>query len=202
MAKDKKNVPQNAAPTAPAHEDELDKVLNNQALTEEQSSNVLDIIKKEHDEETQRQVKMRIEKVIYRVEDAVLQRKRDRRVADEISLFKTRQMTRMIRFLVGGTVDDKTLEYAQTPDIFGREELDKKAETITLVIDKTSGEKKTFKKGDKLPAVIDSVDFDAMYDTLQKELNNRRKAIDDEYDTLVKKLQLRHGEYYDRSWRW
>lgn len=193
-----------AAPTAPVDKtDELEKVLNKQGLTEEQSENVREMIEKESDENLKRQVKQRFEKIVYRIEQAVLQRKRDRRTADEISLYKTRQMTRLGRFLVGGIVDDSTLEYAQTPDdIWNRETLDKKAETITLVIDPKTGEKKTFKKGEKLPAIVDSVDFDSMFDQLNDKLRERRKAIDEEYETLCKKLDLRHGEYFDRSWRW
>lgn len=198
----KKDAP--AAPTAPVDKtDELEKVLNKQGLTEEQSESVREMIEKESDENLKRQVKQRFEKIVYRIEQAVLQRKRDRRTADEISLYKTRQMTRLGRFLVGGIVDDLTLEYAQTPDdIWGRETLDKKAETITLVIDPKTGEKKTFKKGEKLPAIVDSVDFDSMFDQLNDKLRERRKEIDEEYETLCKKLDLRHGEYFDRSWRW
>lgn len=204
MAKDNNKKGGQQAPTAPVdNADELAKVLNNQGLTKEQSDEVRKQIEKESDENLQRQVKVRFEKVTYRIEQAVLQRKRDRRVADEISLYKTRQMTRMARFLLGGKVDEATLEYAQTPDdIWGRETLDKKNETITLVIDVKSGEKKTFKKGDELPAIVDSVDFDKMYDQLDSKLRERRKEIDEEYETLCKKLDLRHGEYWDRSWRW
>ena len=202
MAKETKNA-KNAVPTAPVKDEELEKVLNNQALTEVQSNNMIELIKKEHDENAQKQVKMRIEKAIYRVEEGVLQRKKDRRIADEISLYKTRQLTRMVRFLAGGVVDDNTIEFAQTPDnIWERETLDKEAESITLVIDKASGEKKTFKKGENLPAIIDPVDFDEMYSQLDKELRKRREAIEEEYSRLLKKLELRHGEYYDRSWRW
>lgn len=194
----------NQAPTAPVdNAEELTKVLNNQGLTDEQSESIREIIAKESDENLKRQARVRFEKAIYRIEQAVLQRKRDRRISDDCSLYKTRQMTRMARFLAGGVVDDPTLEYAQTPDdIWGRETLDKKNETITLVIDVKSGEKKTFKKGEKLPAIIDSVDFDKMYDQLDSKLREIRKEIDEEYDTLLKKLDLRHGEYWDRSWRW
>lgn len=192
------------APVAPAAaEDELSNILDNQAISAEQSANVKALIEKETNEQKAREVKIRFEKAIYRIEEAVLQRRRDREYGDKVTLFKVRQMTRMARFLMGGVVDDKTLEYAQTPDtIWQRESVDKKAETITLVLNKESGEKKTFKKGEELPAIVDSVDFDMMYDELQKELRKRSDEVAKEHELRIKKLELRHGEYFDRSWRW
>ena len=182
-------------------ENNLPEVLKGQATNVE----TYDIIKKELDEQADKEkreiIKRRYQKALYRNGQALLERKRSKAIADEVTLFKVRQMTRLIRFLVGAPVDEKTLEYAKTPDtIWGKETLAKDGKSIETTL--PDGSKKTFKEGETMPPVIDVVDFDKMSDQLEKELRKRRSEIDEQYESDLQKWDLQFGNYYDRSWRW
>ena len=182
-------------------ENNLPEILKGQATNVE----TYDIIKKELDEEADKEkrslLKRRYQKALYRNGQALLDRKRSKAIADDVTLYKVRQMTRLIRFLVGAPVDEKTLEYAKTPDdIWKKETLAKDGKSIETVL--PDGSKKSFKEGENIPPVIDVVDFDMMADQLEKELRKRREEIDKQYETDLKKWDLQFGEYYDRTWRW
>lgn len=196
----KKNNPAPSKSTI-VDENNMPDVLKGQATNIE----TYDIIKKELDEEADKEkrdiIKRRYQKALYRNGQALLERKRSRAIADEVTLYKVRQMTRLIRFLVGSPVDANTIEYAKTPDdIWKKEQLSKDEKSIETTL--PDGTKKTFKEGENIPPVIDVVDFDMMSAQLEKELQARRKKIDDQYETDLKKWDLQFGEYYDRSWRW
>lgn len=201
MAKDKNKPAEAPSRSEIIDENNLPEVLKGQAVNVE----MYDAIKKELDEEADKNkrdlIKRRYQKALYRNGQALLERKRAKALADEVTLFKVRQMTRLLRLLVGAKVDEKTLEYAKTPDdIWKKEVLSKDGKSIETTL--PDGSKKTFKEGETIPPVIDVVDFDAMVDQLENELRNRRKKVDDQYETDLKKWDLQFGEYWDRSWRW
>ena len=201
MAKDKNKPAEAPSRSEIIDENNLPEVLKGQAVNVE----MYDAIKKELDEEADKNkrdlIKRRYQKALYRNGQALLERKRAKALADEVTLFKVRQMTRLLRLLVGAKVDEKTLEYAKTPDdIWKKEVLSKDGKSIETTL--PDGSKKTFKEGETIPPVIDVVDFDEMANQLEKELANRRKKVDDQYETDLKKWDLQFGEYWDRSWRW
>lgn len=196
----------NKQQTAPAastivDENNLPEVLQGQATKPE----TFEVIKQKLDEETEKEKQnlllRRYKKALYRNGTALLQRRRDRELGDEVSLYKVRQMTRMIRFLLGAKVDEKTLEYAKTPDeIWNKEKLSSDGKSIEVTL--PDGTKKTFKEGDTIPPIIDVVDFDDMYEQLEKKLREKQEAVMQRYNKDVQKWDLQFGEYYDRSWRW
>lgn len=198
MGKNKQNTP---ATSAIVDEKNMPEVLKGQATNIE----MYDVIKKEIDEETDKEkkalLKRRYQKALYRNGQALLERKRSEAMGDNVILYKVRQMTRLLRFLVGTKVDEKTLEYAKTPDdIWKKETLSKDGKSIETTL--PDGSKKSFAVGDSMPPIIDVVDFDQMADQLEKELRARRVKVDEEYETNLKKWDLNFGEYWDRSWRW
>lgn len=201
MAKDKNKPAEAPSRSTIVDENNLPEVLKGQAVNVE----MYDVIKKELDEEADKNkrdlIKRRYQKALYRNGQALLERKRAKALADEVTLYKVRQMTRLLRLLVGTSVDEKTLEYAKTPDdIWKKEVLSKDGKSIETTL--PDGSKKTFKEGETIPPVIDVVDFDNMAEQLENELRNRRKKVDDQYETDLKKWDLQFGEYWDRSWRW
>ncbi|WP_173431822.1 hypothetical protein [Sharpea azabuensis] len=158
-------------------------------------------LKEESDETQKNLILRRYKKAQYRNGQALLENKRSKATIEKVSLYKVRQMTRLIRFLVGAVVDEKTLEYAKTPDdIWKKETLSKDGKSIETTL--PDGTKKTFKEGEQMPPVIDVVDFDNMTIELENELKKRRNEVEEEYENNLKKLDLLAGEYWDRSWRW
>lgn len=197
MAKEK----QNSAAATVVDEKNLPEVLQDQPTNVDMYKNIIDDINKESDERKRNMLKSRYQKALYRNGQALLERRRSKRIADEVTLYKVRQMTRLLRFLMGTTVEEKTLEYAKTPDeIWKKEALSKDGKSIeTTLLD---GKKKSFKEGDFMPSIIDVVDFDKMVSELESKLNERRREIDKDYETELQKWDAKFGEYWDRSWRW
>lgn len=168
------------------------------ALTKE----MLEEIKKEKDDRIRNQVRSRFLKATYQRDLALLQRKYSKKKS-EIALYKIRQTGRLVRFLTGFTVDESTLEYAKTEDdVFKIETLNEKDKTITLVVDKKSSKKETFKVGDEAPATIDVVDYDNLLNDLQAKISEMQSKAEEEHNTNCNKLRLAYGEYWNNDWRW
>lgn len=199
MAKEKEN--KDAVAATVVDEKNLPEVLQGQSTNIDVYKAIVDDINKEADENKRRMLKSRYQKALYRNGQALLERTRARRIADEVTLYKVRQMTRLLRMLVGTNVDEKTLEYAKTPDsIWKKETLAKDGKSIETTL--PDGKKKSFKVGEFMPAVIGVVEFDKMASELEKELRDRRNKIDEQHEEDLKKWDAEFGEYYDRSWRW
>lgn len=197
MAKDKNK----SAATAIVDENNIDETLNGQVTAPETFEIIKAKIAEEAEKDKQELLKRRYKKACYKNGIALLQRKRDREMGDEVGLYKVRQMTRLMRFLLGTKIDEKTMEYAKTPDdLFKRETLSKDGKSIEIVL--SDGKKATFKEGDAMPPIIDVVDFDEMYDKLENALRERQDAVNQRYKKAVQKWDLAFGEYYDSSWRW
>lgn len=171
----------------------MNTALNEQMLAE---------INKEKDERIKNEIKCRFLKATYQRDLALLQRRLAKKKA-EIALYKIRQSGRILRFLTGFKVDASTLEYAKTKDdIIGIETLNEKDETITIIIDKKTNKKETYKVGDNVPAVIDVVDYDIYKEKLDKKIEEMTTEITEEHNNTVGKLDLAYGKYYVPSWRW
>lgn len=171
----------------------MNTALNEQMLVE---------INKEKDERIKNEIKCRFLKATYQRDLALLQRRLAKKKA-EIALYKIRQSGRILRFLTGFKVDASTLEYAKTKDdIIGIETLNEKDETITIIIDKKTNKKETYKVGDNVPAVIDVVDYDIYKEKLDKKIEEMTTEITEEHNNTVGKLDLAYGKYYVPSWRW
>lgn len=171
-------------------------------LTTALSKKTLEEFSNEMDENVRREAKQRFYKATYQSDLALLQRRAEKKKFD-VALFKIRQAGRLVRFLMGFTFDEKVKEYNKTPDeIWSREKYNEKDNTLEVVINKKTNEKKTFKLGEEVPAIIDSVDYDQMKRELDENMKKKYAAIDDEHNTNIRKLELAYGEYYNSSWRW
>lgn len=154
------------------------------------------------DEKNERLDKMKRDityKATYRSELELVRLRHKRREMD-IAKYSIRQSGRLLRFVIGFEVDDKTLEYASTPDdLFGKETVDAKNKTITI---KFKDGDKTFKMGETVPACIDIVDYDELSGKLREEVRKRNNVEDKTFNTEVNKLDLSYGKYYSSDWRY
>lgn len=168
------------------------------ALTEQMLADVA----KEQDDRKKYELKRRYLKATYQCDLALIQRRKNKRESD-IALYKVRQAGRLVRFLTGFTVSDATLEYAKTEDnILELETLNEKDKTITIVTDKATNKKETFKVGDTVPALIDIVDYDNALKKLNEKMDAMFRESNGTYKLECDKLDLSYGEYYSSSWRW
>ena len=62
------------------------------------------------------------------------------------------------------------------------------------------GKETTYKVGDNVPACIDYVDYDDYLEKIKKEIRNKCREAEEQYDKYSKKLQAKYNQYWDRSW--
>lgn len=170
------------------------------ATDESLPEKVREEIKKESDENTVREMKMRFQKANYTIESSLLGMRRDKDKA-EVSRMRLTVMDRLARFMMGFQVTKEVIARAKHHDdsLFGIEKVDAKAETITITKD---GKSTTYKVGDSVPAIIDYVDYDEMLEKVKKEVSKLSDEADKKYDTYNKKLQAKYNNYWNRSWYW
>ena len=170
------------------------------ATDESLPAKVLEEIKKESDENTVREMKCRYQKAQYTIESSLLSMRRDKEKA-EISRMRLTVMDRQARLMMGFDVTEEVISRAKhhADTLFNIEKVDEKAKTISITKD---GKTTTYKVGDKVPAIIDYVDYDEMLEKVKKEVSKLCKEADDKYDTYNKKLQAKYGNYWNRSWYW
>lgn len=155
-------------------------------------------LKKESDENTIRQIKSRYQKAQYTIDNGFLKQRKQKEIA-KVSANELTMVDRIARLLMGFEVSDEVLEHAKhcPDDLFGIEKVDAKAETITITVD---GKDTTYKKGEKVPAVIDYVDYDDYLEKIKSEIRKQQRAAEEEYDKYSRKLQAKYNQYWDRSW--
>lgn len=170
------------------------------ATDESLPEKVREEIKKESDENTVREMKVRFQKANYTIESSLLGMRRDKDKA-EVSRMRLTVMDRLARFMMGFQVTKEIIARAKHHDdsLFGIEKVDAKAETITITKD---GKSTTYKVGDNVPAIIDYVDYDEMLEKVKKEVSKLSDEADKKYDTYNKKLQAKYNNYWNRSWYW
>lgn len=170
------------------------------ATDESLPEKVREEIKKESDENTVREMKMRFQKANYTIESSLLGMRRDKDKA-EVSRMRLTVMDRLARFMMGFQVTKEIIARAKHHDdsLFGIEKVDAKAETISITKD---GKSTTYKVGDSVPAIIDYVDYDEMLEKVKKEVSKLSDEADKKYDTYNKKLQAKYNNYWNRSWYW
>lgn len=176
----------------------LDKA--NVATDESLPEKVREEIKKESNENTVREMKVRYQKANYTIESSLLGMRRDKDKA-EVSRMRLTVMDRLARFMMGFQVTKEIIARAKHHDdsLFGIEKVDAKAETISITKD---GKSTTYKVGDSVPAIIDYVDYDEMLEKVKKEVSKLSDEADKKYDTYNKKLQAKYNNYWNRSWYW
>lgn len=170
----------------------------------ELSNAVQEIVNKEKNERTQREMKERYMKASFRV-DEVKENQKYQGDLTKIAKNELVQVSRLCRFMMGFVFDpedkDQIFKHAaETPDIFGKEEINLKDKTITVVM--IGGEKKTFKAGETVPPIIDYVDYDNLYEKINENRRKLTKEADDRHRTYRKKLDAKYGEYWNSSWRY
>lgn len=195
MAKETKKAAEAAVSTVENIYETLD---NSSKGSVEISEKVCEDLQKEHDENVQRNMKIRYAHAMYNVERKLLNLRREREIA-KLTKVELTHTDRLARYLMGFTVtEDHIKRAAATPDtIFdkGKETADEKKGTITIA-------DKTYKVGDKVPACIDYVDFDKMSDLIPEETRKATREIDKVHGTYLDKLDAKYNKYYDRSWRY
>ena len=170
------------------------------ATDESLPAKVLEEIKKESDENTVREMKARYQKAQYTIESGLLGMRRDKEKS-EISKMRLTIVDRLARLMMGFDVTDEIIGRAKhhADTLFNIEKVDEKAGTISITKD---GKTTTYKKGDKVPAIIDYVDYDEMLDKIKKEVADRTREAEKKYDTYNNKLQAKYNNYWNRSWYW
>lgn len=161
-------------------------------------------LKNEKDERIIREVKSRFKKIEYNVFIGLVNVRKARRM-EATALYNIRQQGRLRRFLCGFTVTQQVAEeFARTPDdILELEVLNEKDNTLTIKVLKEDGktrEEKTFKIGDKVPAVIDYTEFDKGLSKLEEKLRSKVRETEDMFKEEVKTIQQAAGEYWRSDW--
>lgn len=199
MAKNDKKTAENAAVVATSVNniyESLDKA--SVATDETLPAKAKEELKKESDENTIRQIKSRYQKAQYTIDNGFLKQRKQKEIA-KVSANELTMVDRIARFLMGFEVTDEVLEHAKhcNDDLFGIEKVDVKAETITITVD---GKDTTYKKGEKVPAVIDYVDYDDYLEKIKSEVYKQNHAAEQEYDKYSRKLKAKYNLYWDNSW--
>lgn len=174
-------------------------------VTTELSDEIEAEIAKEKDDETKRQTKNRILKARYQVFEGLLKLRHERDIND-VRHEELSQVDRLARYLMGFVFDCNDLKFRHADDkklpdtLFEKEKIDFDKKTIEIVL--SDGKKKTFKDGDKVPAIINYV----QYDTMRKKITeNTRKKIakaEEIHTEALKNLDAEFGDYYEHSWRY
>lgn len=217
MAKEEKNKKGAEAPVV-ATEDNIREQLDKATLgRKELADAALEKIKKDHDERTQKEMANRFQQASYQVERGLLNLRRERDIA-RITHAELIQRDRLARHLMGFEVTEailknasrdctvkiknekgETEEVCSSKDIFGKETIDEKAKTVTVLIGE---EKKTFKVGEHVPPIIDYVDYDELKRKIPEATNKATRAIENEHNKYSKKLDAAYDRYWEPSWRW
>ena len=162
--------------------------------------------KKQNDEKIIRETNRRISYIGFRFDTGLIELKK-MRAMEELALYNTRQQGRLMRFLTGFTVTDQVVnEFAAKTedDVLKLEKVEKGA--IVLLVPETDKDGKitrkeaTFKVGDEAPAIIDYNDFDDGLDKLQKNLCERQKKIEEQYQQDMLVIKKAAGEYWRDDW--
>lgn len=157
-------------------------------------------IKEEHDENIQNQLKERVQQANWDVDETRLKLRHQRDIAD-IQKYDMAQVGRLNRFMMGFEVNEQTLEYASgaPDDLFEREEVDEKNQTITI---KTGDKKTTYKMGDTVPPIIDYTDFDELRRKIRKAVSKKIDDAQEVHNKYENKLQAAYDKYWRPSWRY
>lgn len=154
-------------------------------------------LKKEKDDRKKEQIKSCYAKADYKVKKSLIDLHHSKELM-KIAKYEIAQMGRLQRFMTGFVITEEVLTHAKgAEDLFKKEKLD--GESLTVV---TADGEKTFKKGEKVPAIIDIVDFDKCLATLRTKLCEMRNATDSQQRELIDKLDASYGQYWSSSWRY
>lgn len=154
-------------------------------------------LQKEKDERKKNQIKSCYAKADYKVKKSLIDLHHSKELMKSAK-YEIAQMGRLQRFMTGFVVTDEVLTHAKgAEDLFKKEKLD--GESLVVV---TADGEKTFKKDDKVPAIIDVVDFDKCLETLRSKLREMRNAADIQQRELIDKLDASYGQYWSTSWRY
>lgn len=174
----------------------LDKavVANDESLP----AQVKEQLKKESDENTIKQMKSRYQKAQYTIDNGLL-KKRKQKELDKISTAELTMVDRIARFMMGFEVTEEVISHAKhCPDtLFSIEKINEKDKTVSITVD---GKETVYKVGDNVPACIDYVDYDDYLEKIKKEIRNKCREAEEQYDKYSKKLQAKYNQYWDRSW--
>jgi len=168
------------------------------ATDESLPTKVLEQIKKESDENTVREMKERYQKAQYTIESSLLIMRRDKDHT-EISRMRLTVMDRLARLMMGFTVTEDIIGKAKhhADSLFNIEKVDAEKKTISITV---SGKTTTYKVGERVPAVIDYVDYDKYLDDVKKEVIKLTAEADKKYDAYNDKLRAKYNNYWHRSW--
>lgn len=162
-------------------------------------------IQKEKDENTKREAKNRILKARYQVLNGLLKLRRERDIHD-IQHEELSQVDRLARFLMGFVFDCSDLKFRHADDkklpdtLFEKEKIDFDKKTIEIVL--SDGTKKTFKDGEKVPAIINYVQYDTLRKKISEDTRKKIAKADEVHKESLKALDAEFGDYYDNSWRY
>lgn len=162
-------------------------------------------IQKEKDEETKRQTKSRILKARYQVFEGLLKLRRERDIHD-IQHEELSQVDRLARYLMGFVFDCNDLKFRHADDkklpdtLFEKEKIDFDKKTIEIIL--VDGTKKTFKDGEKVPAVINYVQYDALRKKITEDTRKKIAKAEEAHVESLKALDAEFGDYYEHSWRY
>ena len=156
-------------------------------------------LKKDHDENTQRQMMNRFEKSQYKIDSSLLKLRRERDVA-QVQKEELTHIDRLSRLMMGFVVTEIVIEHGSHAEdtLFEREKVDEKNKTVT--IKGTDGKEKTYKIGEEVAPVIDYVDYDELLKKIEENSRKKINEIDKVHDTYVKKLRAKYDEYWNHSW--
>lgn len=177
---------------------------------EELAGAVLAKIEEEHDETTKREMMSRCRKSQYKVASGYLSLRRQKDI-ERLCKKELVLVDRLNRYLMGYTVNDSNpkgtgyalfehTKAAPKDELFGKEEsVDAAKKTVSI---KIGEEVKTFKEGEKVPPVIDYVDYDNLYRKIRDWKSTENEKIENAHSESLKKLDANFGEYWNSSWRY
>lgn len=174
-------------------------------VTEQLNEEIEKEIQKEKDENTKREVKNRHLKARYHVLEGLLKLRRQRDIND-VQHEELSQVDRLDRYLRGFVFDcnDKKFRHAddkKLPDtLFEKEKIDFDKKTIEIVL--ADGTKKTFKDGEKVPAIITYQQYDDLFKKIGTDTRKKMAKVEEDHTTSLKALDAEFGEYYANSWRY
>lgn len=204
MAKEDKN--KKGAESAPVTDITVDNIREQLGKgtigTMEMSEAVLAEIKKEKDENTQKEMKKRYQEARYQTIYGLIKLRHERDIAD-IEHEELTHRDRLARYLMGYKInfeDPKFKHAAKYADIFEKETVDADKKTIEVIM--LDGKKKTFKDGETVPPIINYVTYDELKKEIGKHSDKLTSEANKQFSTDRKNLDAEFGDYYDYSWRY
>lgn len=170
--------------------------------TVEMSELVLAEIKKEKDENTQKEMKKRYQEARYQVIYGLIKLRHERDIAD-IEHEELTQRDRLARYLMGFKIDFEDPKFkhaAKYADIFEKEKVDADKKTVTIIM--LDGKEKTFKDGETVPPIINYVKYDELKKEISKHSDKLMSEANKQFSTDRKNLDAEFGDYYECSWRY